>query len=120
MARDEHTLTSKQHEIMRVVASGDGLGPEHGIDLDRLLELINYETTKDSMRFSIRALERRGLLIKSHIKRRGAQRATYFASGAALKLLSREIPSEELDSPGVVSDDLIANLDALFSPGAGL
>lgn len=60
-------LTDKQKIILKTV----WLGHERGrfIDMDELLELITYKTTKQSMQFSIRALIKRGLLEKTAVLR---------------------------------------------------
>ncbi|MEI9600082.1 hypothetical protein MNY64_17820 (plasmid) [Moellerella wisconsensis] len=50
------------------------------IDMDELLEMLPYKTTKQSMQFSIRALIRKGLVIKSGLKKRstnGYNRVTF-------------------------------------------
>lgn len=56
-------LTDKQKIILKTI----WLGHERGrfLDLDELLELITYKTTKQSMQFSIRALIKKGLLEKA-------------------------------------------------------
>jgi repressor of nif and glnA expression len=67
-------LTYKQRELLRVIAEGDGaIGT--AIDLDQILERIRYETTKQSLQFSIRALVNHGLIAKlGLVKRRGRVR----------------------------------------------
>lgn len=66
-------LTAKQVELLRVITEGNG--PEQPADLDEILERVRYETSKQSLQFSIRALIARGLIVKHGIeKRRGRQR----------------------------------------------
>lgn len=66
-------LTAKQVELLNVIARGNG--PKEPADLDEILDRIRYETTKQSLQFSIRALVNRGLIEKKGVeKRRGRQR----------------------------------------------
>lgn len=63
-------LTTKQLQIMSVVLKGNEDGSF--VDLDEILDRLPYETTKQSIQFSIRALIRKGLLMKHpREKRRG-------------------------------------------------
>lgn len=66
-------LTQKQIQLMTVIATGNGVdGP---CDLDEILDRVSYETSKQSLQFSIRALVNKGLVIKLGVhKRRGRQR----------------------------------------------
>jgi hypothetical protein len=74
------TLTSKQMTIMELVLRGNGTTPDGAfipIDLDQLLERLPYETTKQSMQFSIRALINREMLERGpRENRRGRSRVT--------------------------------------------
>jgi len=66
-------LTTKQIEIMKVVAAGAIAGAV--VDLDQLLERLPYTTTKESLQFSLRAIERHGLIDRSMSEhRRGRAR----------------------------------------------
>ncbi|MCJ8601000.1 hypothetical protein MWH03_00200 [Klebsiella pneumoniae] len=58
-------LTEKQESILRCV----WIGHERGslVDLDELLSLLPYRTTKASIQFSIRILIRKGLLIRDEL-----------------------------------------------------
>jgi DNA-binding MarR family transcriptional regulator len=60
-------LTIKQIEIMKVVAAATAAEP---VDLDQLLERLPYATTKESLQFSLRAIERHGLIDRSHAEHR--------------------------------------------------
>lgn len=63
-------LTSKQIEILTVIAAGVAAG--EAPDLSQIVERVRYMTTKESMQFSIRALIKHGLVEKLAIeKRRG-------------------------------------------------
>lgn len=61
-------LTAKQIELIRVIS-------EQSCDLDEILERVRYQTTKQSLQFSIRALIGHGLIGKNGPeKRRGRMR----------------------------------------------
>lgn len=83
MSTDTGHLTLKQVNILETIMKGDGSGGF--IDLDQLLERISYETTKQSMQFSIRALIRRGLVEKKPRElRRGRKRVVYSLTPQAM------------------------------------
>lgn len=87
-------LTTKQIELLSVIAKGDGPGVL--LDLDQILDRIRYETTKQSLQFSIRALIGRGLIEKMPVeKRRGRQRRPIAATKAGYDVLGikREEPT---------------------------
>ncbi len=66
-------LTTKQIELLRVISAGNEDGS--ATDLDEILGRVRYETTKQSLQFSIRALIAHGLIEKKGVeKRRGRQR----------------------------------------------
>jgi DNA-binding MarR family transcriptional regulator len=74
-------LTTKQIALLAVIAKGNG--PDQPMDLDEILDAITYETTKQSLQFSIRALIARGLIYKKGVeKRRGRQRQVIAATTA--------------------------------------
>jgi hypothetical protein len=64
-------LTSKQRQILDVIIKGNPDGT--WVDLNELLERLPYETTKDSLQFSIRALQTKGLLEKKDMEMRRGQ-----------------------------------------------
>ena len=64
---NDRPLTQKQIAILDCVRRGkDG----DFLDLDQLLEEVPYVTTKQSMQFSIRALEKRRLIEKLPLEKR--------------------------------------------------
>jgi DNA-binding MarR family transcriptional regulator len=70
-------LTKKQWQILSVLCTGNGkdaAGQFIPADIDELLERLTYETSKQSMQFSIRALVKSGFITKDYEKRRGARR----------------------------------------------
>jgi predicted transcriptional regulator len=72
-------LTAKQGELLRVIAAGNG--ENDPADLDEILERVRYETTKQSLQFSIRAMIKHGLIAKRGVeKRRGRMRQVLFAT----------------------------------------
>ncbi|EFR8717784.1 hypothetical protein H1W39_005181, partial [Escherichia coli] len=66
------TLTDKQKDIIKTLNLGYERG--HLLDLDELLEVLPYKTTKQSIQFSIRALIKKGLVEKGHTRQRGDNR----------------------------------------------
>ncbi len=52
------TLTDKQKDIIKTLNLGYERG--HLLDLDELLEVLPYKTTKQSIQFSIRAPDKKG------------------------------------------------------------
>ena len=63
------TLTDKQKDIIKTINLGHERG--HLLDLDELLEVLPYKTTKQIMQFSIRALVKKGLVEKGMCRQRG-------------------------------------------------
>jgi DNA-binding MarR family transcriptional regulator len=61
-------LTTKQIELLRVITAANPDGS--ACDLDQVIERINYETTKASIQFSIRALIKHGLIEKTGAEKR--------------------------------------------------
>lgn len=86
------SLTDKQYRIMSVIVHGDGIdesGQRIPVDMSRLLDLLSYRTTRDSMQFSIRALVKNGLIGKDTDLRRGARRVIYKPTKLGLQLFGR-------------------------------
>ena len=63
------TLTDKQKDIIKTINLGHERG--HLLDLDELLEVLPYKTTKQSMQFSIRALVKKRLVEEGMCRQRG-------------------------------------------------
>lgn len=66
------TFTDKQKDIIKTLNLGYERG--HLLDLDELLEVLPYKTTKQSIQFSIRALIKKGLVEKGHTRQRSDNR----------------------------------------------
>ena len=62
-------LTSKQKDVIKTLNLGYERG--HLLDLDELLEILPYRTTKQSIQFSLRALIKKGLVEKHDFRPRG-------------------------------------------------
>ncbi|MEO9497597.1 MAG: hypothetical protein ABJG42_24200 [Vibrio splendidus] len=84
-------LTIKQREIIKVIMEGN-LDPDNqrfcDVDLNQILERINYKTTKHSLQFSIRSLIKKGVIVKGDREcRRGKSRQTFKMTEMGEKLL---------------------------------
>lgn len=76
-------LTEKQIEQLRVICPGNPDGSY--VDLDEVLERLNYRTTKQSFQFSLRALITKGLVVKGPREtRRGRDRQTLIPTSLGL------------------------------------
>lgn len=72
-------LTSKQLEIVRIVATGNPDGSN--TDLDEILERASYKPTKQAIQFTIRSLIQHELIEKvGSEKRRGRSRVVIQAT----------------------------------------
>lgn len=100
-------LTDKQYKILTVLCHGNGNDEEGKLvpcDAEELLERLAYRTSKDSMQFSIRALIKRGLLVKDFVNRRGARRVLYVPTKKAMQVMGYYKPSYVGES--VYGDDI--------------
>jgi repressor of nif and glnA expression len=61
-------LTVKQIELLTVISKGTQSGTS--LDIEQILDGINYETTKESLQFSLRALIKHKLIIKKGMEKR--------------------------------------------------
>jgi len=69
-------LTPHQKSVLLEVCKGNPDGSP--IDLDQLVEAVNYKVTKSAIRFTIRRMCRRDLIKKQgHELRRGKNRALF-------------------------------------------
>lgn len=64
-------LTRKQVMIVDTILKGNPDGT--WLDIDQLIENLPYETSKDSMHFSLRALIAKGLVEKKNLEHRRGQ-----------------------------------------------
>lgn len=81
----ENKLTDKQRSVLDVIKKGNSDGTN--VDIDQILERIEYTTTKESLQFSLRFLIKRGLIMKVGLQlRRGKNRVIYQAMGKAYRV----------------------------------
>jgi DNA-binding MarR family transcriptional regulator len=103
-------LTVKQIELLRVIAAANPDGT--ACDLDQVIERINYETTKASIQFSIRALIKHGLIEKTgKEKRRDRQRVLISITAAGRGYVLTPVSSP---GPAFIASDEEALLDEIF------
>lgn len=87
-------LTAKQFQIIDILTRGNPDGSF--CDLDELLLRLPYETSKDSLHFSIRALMKRGYVTKhDRESRRGKSRRVLSATPEGYDLLCSSRTFEE-------------------------
>lgn len=92
-------LTEKQIEQLRVICPGNSDGSD--LDIDEILERLNYQTTKQSFQFSLRALINKGLVVKGVREvRRGRERQTVSPTSLGLGFFPRRSLASILTSPG--------------------
>lgn len=99
-------LTKKQHQIMEVIMKGNVDEENYTIswvDLDQLVERVPYQTSKDSIMFSIRALIGKGLIKKGARElRRGRIRGTLVPTELAFDVLRRQPSASVSEYDGIV------------------
>lgn len=110
------SLTVKQVELLTVIAAGNGSNPDKvgailPADLDEILDRIRYETTKQSLQFSIRALIKHGFIEKVGLeKRRGRMRVVIKATNLGLAMVGKSPASAasfiETDDQTIVEEVL--------------
>lgn len=92
-------LTEKQIEQLRVICPGNSDSSD--LDIDEILERLNYQTTKQSFQFSLRALINKGLVVKGVREvRRGRERQTVSPTPLGLGYFPRRSLASILTSPG--------------------
>jgi hypothetical protein len=109
-------LTANQVELLSFVrAPAPATAADHGhIDFDQMLDAMSWQPSKQAAHFSIRALQKRGLLEKlpGLQLRRGRHRVCFRVTEAGLKALNGSVPEPsepslvdqsqpELPDPGV-------------------
>ena len=103
-------LTTKQSELLRVICGGP-------CDLDEILDSVRYDTTKQSLQFSLRALVGHKLINKLGIqKRRGRQRQVIEATLLAMQVMGlAQKPSSPMMVASVEEDKFDADVEYLSS-----
>ncbi|TSP13943.1 hypothetical protein [Cupriavidus campinensis] len=103
-------LTSKQISQLTVIVAGNP--DESPVDKDELLERLPYETSKESLQFSIRALVKRGLVtVGAKEKRRGRLRATLIPTDEARQIMGA--PAAGASATYVMDEEALKILEAL-------
>jgi len=88
-------MTPKQAEVLKAVAK---LNPDGTpLDIDQLIEAVDYEVTKPSIQFTIRSLIGKEYFIKKNITRRGRRRVVYIPQEKGLEVY-RDLILPEVDS----------------------
>jgi len=92
---------------MRVIIAGNDNGTP--TDLDQVIERLKYETTKESVQFSIRALIKHGLIEKlGSDKRRGRRRVLIGAT-----MLGNHFAGPRFSTPMTISVEEDEEIQAL-------
>ena len=99
-------LTAKQNQLMAVIIAGNDDGS--AADVDQILERLPYDTTKQSIQFSFRALVAKGCIEREskRVLRRGKSRVTYIATSYGQAFFTAPSgtafdPTEEIEVPDV-------------------
>ncbi|HDR9086370.1 TPA: hypothetical protein QDB10_002261 [Burkholderia vietnamiensis] len=109
-------LTIKQIEIMKVVVAGNPDGPT---DIDQILIRLPYATTKESLQFSLRALEKHGLIDRSATEhRRGRIRRLVAPSAMGRAVVGGTPRPEPAKAPEILPEPLLTKevIDELPEP----
>ncbi len=94
-------LTKKQIAVMRTIVNGylDEEGDHQWLDLDQLLNRLPYETSKQSMQFTLRTLTKKyGLVTRQLETRRGRRRRIVMPTPAALRIFKPVVLRRDEDS----------------------
>ncbi len=87
-------LTRKQRDILNIVIEGnisENYGRYCEVDVDQILDRIDYTTSKESLQFSLRSLIAKGMVTKNGREcRRGRARQTYAPTELTLKIFKSQ------------------------------
>jgi DNA-binding PadR family transcriptional regulator len=79
-------VTPYQLELLKAARAAHDAGAP--LDLDQLLDTLSWEPSKESLQFTIRALIKRGLIVKSDLElRRGRRRVSFLMTADGRQLL---------------------------------
>ena len=91
-----YTITPNQSSIMNVLVDAKSFHDtplDEQVDIDELIEKVNYEVTKEAIQFTLRGLAKRNYIQKgsSLVYRRGKRRVVWALSkqGAVFMLRNR-------------------------------
>lgn len=94
-------LTKKQLSLIAAIQKGGERGELP--DLNQILQNLNYETSKQSLQFSIRALVRKGVIEKRELEaRRGQQRRVLSLTAAGYQIAAAHYKTHSADNSGTV------------------
>lgn len=106
-------LTQKQIELLRVIGARN---PDGGaVDLDQILERLTYETTKQSLQFSVRALIAHNLIQKDAPEKRRGRTRTVISLTEQGELMNGSKKTESIVSD-VDDDDLLSEISEVLEP----
>lgn len=81
-------VTKKQIALLAAIRKGGDSG--NFPDIDQVLKNLSYETTKQSLQFSIRALIKNGWVVKGDLEvRRGQERRVVFLTHAGYLIVNK-------------------------------
>jgi len=74
-------MTPKQRSVLSVICNKNPADGKH-VDMQQLLELLDYPSSRDAVQFVIRSLVKKKLIVKlPHEFRRGKKRVVFAATG---------------------------------------
>jgi hypothetical protein len=108
-------MTAKQLEALRVIANVDNGGEAQ--DLDSIISLLRYKTTKQSFQFTIRSLIKRELITKldRECVRGKSRRLLAITPLGMNKLYSEDKLAEKPADPKTCQVDEVAKTDRLLA-----
>ena len=107
-------LTQKQIELLRVIGTRNEDGS--AVDLDQILELLSYQTTKQSLQFSIRALIAHDLIQKDAPEKRRGRTRTVISLTEAGKAMNGDAKKPQAFISDEGDDDLLEELTEVLEP----
>lgn len=107
-------LTQKQIELLRVIGTRNEDGS--AVDLDQILEKLGYQTTKQSLQFSIRALIAHDLIKKDAPEKRRGRTRTLISLTEAGEAMNGGMkkPLSFISDPG--EDELLEQISEVLEP----
>lgn len=91
-------LTTKQLSLLKVITAANPDGKP--VDMDQILERLDYETSKQSLQFSLRALIEKALIEKGPREvRRARERQTIQATELGMAFFPKRSLASELTDP---------------------
>lgn len=107
-------LTQKQIELLRVIGARNEDGS--AVDLDQILELLSYQTTKQSLQFSIRALIAHALIKKDAPEKRRGRTRTLISLTQAGEVMNGSAKKQASFVADVEEDAMMEELSEFLEP----